>query len=243
MNFNIRSDTNHFSSNIAGQKSVATSMPVPTVQQRCLGLAYASILRLLSASWRVQVEGQEILDEFARSNRRFILAFWHRHYITLFRLLRERPIIVVTNQSPRGQIIANICNRTGMRTVQVRGKGSKGMLESLNQATVDGLGLGIAVDGPLGPACEVKRVVPHLAAKLECPIVPISVEAGFKYTFANRWDRLEIPYIGSRVKFVVGTPIDLSGIAARPSPRDVAARVKQAIECAAPRVRVDAFFD
>ena len=182
----------------------------PSIRQRWVGLAFSSILRLLSTSWRVRVEGIEILDELAASKRRHILAFWHQHYITLFSLVRDRPVVVVTNQSQRGQIIADICHRNGMRTLQVGEGGSMATLESLERATADGHGLGIAVDGPLGPAGKVKRVVAHLAARLECPIVPISVSAHPKYVLTNRWDRLEIPHVFSRVSFVVGEPLKVS---------------------------------
>lgn len=199
-------------------------------QARCSSFVLAAILQGLSATWRVDNSGLELLDELAQSRRRHILAFWHRHYITLFRLFRHRPIIAITNRSHRGQVIADICQRSGIQSLQVPGKGSKLMLESLNRAADQGLGLAIAVDGPLGPACEVKRVVLHLAARLECPIVPVSVAAKRKRTFAGRWDDLELPHLFSRISFVIGSCITVAPTSRRAELRERGAQLKQAIE-------------
>lgn len=206
------------------------SLGSPSLQVVCTGCAFSAILRLLSSTWRVECEGSAILDELVQSKRRHILAFWHRHYIALFRLLRDRPAIAVTNNSSRGQVIANICRRSGIRTLQVQGKGTKRLLESLDGDWDDHLGLAIAVDGPLGPPCEVKRVVLHLAAKMNCPIVPISVELRRKHVFVSRWDRLEIPHCFSRVSFIIGTPFDVPPRCSRVDSRELASRLKNAID-------------
>ena len=104
------------------------------------------------------------------------------------------------------------------------------MLELLESAAGDGLGLGIAVDGPLGPAEAVKRAVLHLAARLDCSIIPVSVVAHRKYVFASRWDRLEIPHLFGHVSFVVGTPISVSPLSSRAELDEIAIRLKTALE-------------
>lgn len=201
-----------------------------TFQQRALGYSFATILRLLSSTWRVEIEGLEILDEFTNPPRKHILAFWHRNYITLFRLFHHRSTIVVTNQSQRGQVIAEICRRTQMRSWQQPRKGTKQMVQSLEDATASGAGLAIALDGPLGPPCEVKRSVLHLASRLACPIVPISVATGWKHVFASRWDKLEIPHLFSRVSFVVGNPIHVASASSRAEIRELTLQLRNSIE-------------
>lgn len=231
MTTSIPSTATHIgNSDVTLQSSNETRLPAPSIRVRYSGCGFSAILRLLSSTWRADCEGLEILDELAQSQHRHILVFWHRHYITLFRLFRNRPTIAVTNQSHRGQVIANICQRNGMRTLQVRGKGTKHMLALLDSAADHGLGLAIAVDGPLGPACEVKRVVLHLAVRLNCPIVPVSVAAGCKHVFASRWDRLEIPHLFSRVSFVIGTPMSVSPMSSRAELREMAFQLKNTIE-------------
>ena len=187
------------------------------------------MLRSISATWRVHTTGLDVLEQLADSRRRHILVFWHRHYIALFRLFRDRRIAVVTNRSERGHVIANICRRNQMRTVQVSvNGGTRSMLENVHRATDQGYGLGITGDGPFGPAKQVKKVVPKLAARLACPIVPISVVAKQKYAMTSRWDGLEIPYPFSRVSFVIGDPIQ-AAIVGQMEPKDLAILIEQQI--------------
>jgi lysophospholipid acyltransferase (LPLAT)-like uncharacterized protein len=205
-------------------------METPSIRAQCLGSGFASALRLLSTTWRIDCVQQQVLDQLVECRERHILAFWHRHYITLFRLFRNQSIIALTNQSPRGQVIANICLRNDIQTLQVRGHGMKQTLRSLETLANGNLGLAITVDGPLGPACEVKPAVLHLAARLGWPIVPLSVAAGCKHVCASRWDRLEIPHILSRVSFVIGTPIHVAQFSSRSDLRELAVQLKEDID-------------
>lgn len=202
----------------------------PTLQERCLGWAFATGLKTLSATWRVRYQGLDIVNDLDRLDQRYILATWHRDYVALFRMFRERSVLAVTNQSHRGQVIANICHRSRMRTVQVRRTGTKHMLDSLNQISKDQHAIAVTVDGPLGPAFQVKRVVVHLAARLQCPIVPVSVAIGRQYVCKDRWDRLGIPCPLTTVGIVLGSPIEVSGDKSRIDRRAIAADVKAAIE-------------
>lgn len=199
------------------------------VRQLCTGFVLSSVLRLLSASWRARIRGAEILDELAIARRPHILVFWHQHYVTLFKLLQNRPIVVVTNQSPRGQVIANICSRNRMQTLKVADRGNKATFGAIDRATANGDGLGIAVDGPLGPARKVKRAVPHLASRLGCCVVPISVVASHKFVFMKRWDKLEIPYFFSRVSFEVGEPMCFPKKSDASTSRDRAKQIERAL--------------
>jgi lysophospholipid acyltransferase (LPLAT)-like uncharacterized protein len=218
-------------------KAHDTHSPSLSLQERCLGFVFKTVLQRLAATWRVDYDGLDVLDQLTRLPQRHILAFWHRHYITLFHLFHDRPIVAITNRSHRGQVIANICQRTGMPTLQVPAKGTKRMLDGLKSASESGFGLAIAVDGPLGPACEVKRVVLHLAARLQCPIVPVSVATRHKKVITRRWDHLEIPHLFSRVSFVIGTPIDVARTSSRPELRELGRQLKQAIEGGTSRAR------
>ena len=204
--------------------------PTRSLQERALGSSFGLILRMLASTWRVRIQGQDILADFEKPPRKHILAFWHRHYITLFWLFRNRSAIVVTNQSHRGQIITEICQRNRMPALQLRAKRTRRMLDSIEQATSRGCGLGIAVDGPLGPPCEVKRGVLHLASRLNCPIIPLSVSANRRYVFAGRWDRLEIPYPFSRVSFAVGAPFHVPAFCSRDAISTLSSQLNIAIE-------------
>ena len=202
----------------------------PNFRERCLGCGLSTALRLLSATWQVETEGLETLQRLQQNRERHALVFWHTHYVALFPLFRRHPIIALTNRSHRGQVIANMCRRNGVRPVQLQETGRKKMLHSLENVVDDGLGVGITVDGPLGPAGEVKPVVMHLASRLGLTIVPISVAVRGKYVAASRWDRLEIPYPFSRISYVVGSPLRVSSTEPRDRLRETGLVLKAAID-------------
>ena len=213
---------------------VRSSVP-PTFGERCLGWGFYTGLRLLSATWRMEIVGLHLLDDLA--GQRHVLTFWHRHYIALFRFFRDRPIIALTNRSHRGQVIANMCHRTGVRPIQLEKNGKKRMFRALECVVDDGLGIGITVDGPLGPACEVKPVVLHLASRLDMTVVPLSVAVDHKYAVKGRWDHLEIPYPFSRIAFEIGVPVQLSPTETREGLRDFSFELKRRIDQGTERAR------
>lgn len=200
-----------------------------TTQERCLGWGFSTGLRLLSATWRIETEGLETLQDLAQRRDRHVLVFWHRHYVALFGLFRRQPIIALTNRSHRGQVIANMCRRNGVRPVQLVQTGKRQMLRSLENVVDDGLGIGITVDGPLGPACKAKPVVMHLASRLGMTVVPISVAVRRKYAIANRWDQMEIPCPFSPISFVIGEPFQISPTETRDGLREWAIVLTAAI--------------
>jgi len=68
---------------------------------------------------------------------------------------------------------------------------------------------GIAVDGPLGPYHRVKRGPVRLASELGLRVVPITFAAARSRIALERWDRMEIPRLFSRVVFLLGEPIEV----------------------------------
>ena len=200
-----------------------------TFEERLLGWGFSTGLQLISATWRIETEGLATLQGLEQRRERHVLTFWHRHYVALFRLFRSHPIIALTNRSHRGQVIANMCRRNRVRPVQLLETGKMQMLHSLENVVDDGLGVGITVDGPLGPAREAKPVVMHLASRLGMTVVPVSVAVSRKYAIASRWDRLEIPIPFSRICFVIGEPFCISPTETRDGLRERASGLTDAI--------------
>ena len=67
----------------------------------------------------------------------------------------------------------------------------------------------IAVDGPVGPYHIVKHGAVRLASELGYAIVPVSFAARRTHVLAERWDKMEVPKLFSRVCMVLGKPIEL----------------------------------
>lgn len=178
-----------------------------TLRARTLGWIAVQALRLASATWRRDHAGLDILDELLADDRPHILAFWHRKFVTLFPLLRGRPICVATSDSPPGDVIANMCDRFGYDKVQIPDHGRHHSLQLIEDAFGGTREGGVAIDGPHGPYHVVKPGAIQAASDLGFLIVPITAATRRKFVLSHRWDQLEIPGLFTRASLVVGEPM------------------------------------
>ena len=161
------------------------------------------VARILLASLRVRVLYGERLDEVRRSGKPVIYAFWHGRQMTLFRARPEKRVTVMTSLSKDGELQSRICRWFGMDVV--RGSSSKGGLRALvglGRALKGGQSVGLAVDGPRGPAGRLKAGVLALASQSACTVLPVSVGLSRKRVLSRAWDGFQIPKLFSRA--VVG---------------------------------------
>ena len=177
------------------------------LRARIVGCFYALLLRARGATWRKQTAGLERIDRRLASGERILFAFWHGKYVPLVVLLRGRRACVVTSRSFRGDVIAEICRWFGYESMQIPDHGGEHSLDLMRQALGDRQAAAIAVDGPLGPYHVVKRGAVQLASELGFALVPVSAAARAKRILADRWDRMEIPGLFSRVSVAIGDPI------------------------------------
>jgi len=70
----------------------------------------------------------------------------------------------------------------------------------------------------------VKRGAVRLASELGYAIVPVSFAARRTHVLAQRWDRIEVPKLFSRVCLVVGKPIELPTYLSEAAVHDWSAR-------------------
>jgi lysophospholipid acyltransferase (LPLAT)-like uncharacterized protein len=163
-------------------------------------------------------EVPESVREFERTGRPYIHAFYHEHILTLSYAYRDRGVAVLVSQSADGEYISQVIHRLGYGTV--RGSSSKGGLRallSMAKAGRDGLPLAVTPDGPRGPRRTAQIGVLHIASRSGLPIVPLT--AGVRQAKRLRsWDRSEVPWPFTRVRVLVGEPIE---VAAGAEPADL----------------------
>jgi lysophospholipid acyltransferase (LPLAT)-like uncharacterized protein len=170
----------------------------------------AALLALVSASLRTRVEGEDRLRALVASGRRVIIVSWHGRLLTAFvHFSRYRPAVMIS-QSRDGARIAWIAERFGFRPV--RGSSSRGGVRALlaltrELAAAGGVAIHI-VDGPRGPAGEVKPGLIPLAARSGALIVPIYATARWRLE-ARSWDRMQVPLPWSRIDCRVDEPIEV----------------------------------
>jgi len=184
--------------------------------QRFTAAAIAAVLspllRLLTRTYRWQVEGAEHYEAVLRSGRQPILALWHGRILPGLHYFRHRGIVVITSRNFDGEWIARILHRFGFGTA--RGSTSRGGARALVQLRRDlaaGRPAAFTVDGPRGPARVVQSGVVFLAGATGHPIVPYHIEAERHWTLRS-WDRTQIPKPFSRVALVIGQPIAVDAV-------------------------------
>jgi len=115
--------------------------------------AGAALLRLLASTWRVRPVNDGPLNEARRSGQHVLFALWHGELLPLLWYQRGRGVAVLISEHRDGEIVAQIAESLGYRTV--RGSSSRGAsraLLGLARAIEEGHDGAITPDGPRGPA-------------------------------------------------------------------------------------------
>jgi lysophospholipid acyltransferase (LPLAT)-like uncharacterized protein len=176
--------------------------------------------------WRVAGRPHQALRD-AGEPARCVYSVWHAHIWVLLRGLHGQQLSVMVSEHRDGEAIARIVRRLGFATV--RGSSTRGRaraLLELARAGREGPGdLLLTVDGPRGPAGEVKQGVVFAASRTGLPVVPVGVAAANAWRVGS-WDRHLLPRPFSRVAVVYGQPIAVSPDADR---EELAARWTPAV--------------
>ncbi len=172
------------------------------------------IVSLWSRTVGLRFENKATPERLATEGKNIIYAFWHGRQFLLFHSHRDSGIIIPASESRDGEIQARILKRFGFEVVRgsSKRKGDRALL-----GLVDGLRKGrniaVAVDGPRGPACEVKPGVMYLSGKLGKPIVPVASSARRYWVMAKVWDKLLLPRPFTTGVIIYGNPIWVRGTA------------------------------
>jgi lysophospholipid acyltransferase (LPLAT)-like uncharacterized protein len=164
------------------------------------GFAGALLLRLLGATWRVRIAGE---DPFSRGGP-LVAAAWHRGLLIAAYCWRNRGLVIPISQSRDGDLADSVLRHLGF-AASARGSSSRGatsLLRSLIRRASAGEPVGFLPDGPRGPARAAKPGVIALAA----PLVPVGISASPSKRFGS-WDRAMLPLPFARVTCRYGEPI------------------------------------
>jgi hypothetical protein len=167
------------------------------------------LLRALHCSFRYRIDGEEQVEALLRQGRPVVVATWHgRILLGAGFMCRFEPLVMVS-QSRDGELIARTIERLGCRTV--RGSSSRGgreaLLELIRNLEPGRLAVHV-VDGPRGPAGEIKPGLIRLAQRTGAPIVPIYGAASHRWQ-ARSWDRMQVPLPFARVHVRYGRPVEV----------------------------------
>ena len=186
-------------------------------RDRLLSNVYISYLRLIWKTSDIEYEGE--IKDFTNS----IIGFWHcDSYVmnlAINKLIsKDIDLKVVVTADKRGDYIENILNYYGGKALRMPdGIKMKGFLKELKTESKKKNGtLAIALDGPLGPFHEPKKIAPLLSNESGKELIGFKIDYSNKISLNKRWDKYSIPLPFTRIRintvnFGVVTKDDLRG--------------------------------
>lgn len=188
-------------------KHAGWSRPIWRVLEWPVGLYFALRYRLWRRTSRVEVRGAG-----AAFTGPAVYVHWHRYVPFLIGHHGERRRWMLTSPAPYMEPAVRACRLLGLRVVRGgSGMGGRDALAELQRVLERGDSVALAVDGPAGPAFEVKRGCVDLAQAARVPVIPIRYCARHGHEDARRWDRMLHPRAFDRIVVQYGSPIDVLG--------------------------------
>ena len=139
-----------------------------------------------------------------------LFATWHASQMCTYGIVPINKLNVLISRSRDGEIIADVCERMGYKTIR-GSKGKKGAVEASMQmitALKEGENCAIMVDGPKGPPKVVKDGVIKIAKLSGAPIVPVDwYSTNINFLKFPSWDKLRMPLFDVNLVNLYGEPI------------------------------------
>lgn len=160
--------------------------------------------------FRIQEPFTEIKEVNNPEMKPCIYAMWHAHQFCIHGIKDRANLNVLISRSVDGEIIARIVEKWGFKTVR-GSKGKKGSVEA-TMKLIDKLKnnecIAMMVDGPSGPAMEVKDGVIKVAKMAQVPIIPIYWYSNYRnFLKMPSWDGLRYPLGFAKLLNLYGEPI------------------------------------
>jgi lysophospholipid acyltransferase (LPLAT)-like uncharacterized protein len=167
----------------------------------------ATVIRLLHATLRVEIIGEETLREFWARDEHVILSFWHDQLLLMVKGYRGPGAKILISASKDGELIARTMASFGQGAV--RGSSSRGgraAFRAMMELAAEPVDLVFTPDGPKGPRHQIKEGVVQLARLTGRPVVPMAFVCSRGHRFAS-WDRFLFPFPLARAVFSFGEPL------------------------------------
>ena len=171
------------------------------------------LTRLLQLTYRFRYDNNAAIQSLG--SRNFILAIWHQSLFAGLLAQRGKKHVVIVSKSTDAQPVAFVAHQMGH--VVTRGSSRKGAVDKGGKIAKEemilelkkGIPGAVTVDGPKGPAFEVKPGIIDMAVKADVLIVPYVLAFSSYWEFKS-WDRFRLPKPFSKILISYGSPLDVS---------------------------------
>ena len=178
---------------------------------------YDLLSRLLFATCRVRLIGDEYRQGCESATIPFVAAFWHYAVFAVIELHRNRGRgwAAMVSASDDAEYVARLLERQGIVTVRgSRNRSGARALKGLIDLMRQGFNAAIVADGSQGPPRVMQAGALMLAGKSGAPVLPVAVAADRYWAFRS-WDRTVLPKPFARLVLCYGEPLTV------PADRDV----------------------
>lgn len=179
-------------------------MSMRNMGQRVLQNVFLGYLKLLEKT--VKIDWQE--EELCGNSQ--IFGFWHEDSFFMNLVLKNlaektAPVDVVVTADTRGDYIQYMIEKCGGSTLRIPdGYAAFGALKKLMQTTYEQTrSMAVALDGPLGPRQEPKKLAFYLSEQKGEDFVGITLRYSLCFRMLWRWDRYVIPLPFTKVTVAV----------------------------------------
>jgi len=174
-----------------------------------LGVLLFLLVRLISLTVRVQVEGIEHLAP----NQSYIFAMWHTDnipaFVTSFFKRTQRRFVLLNHPLWYMKPVHVLLHLLGVEKLVLgsSGNGGREAARTIVEYLKQGISTHINPDGPTGPSKTLKKGVLHLGAQSNVPVVPVRFSCSNQWVLKNTWDpkRIPLPFTDITIKY--GSPI------------------------------------
>ena len=179
------------------------------------GEALALATRALFRTLRFESLGHEQVVAHVRAGRAVVLVGWHGHdliHLAAFRrMFPEARGAIIVEDNTAGRLLKRAAARLGVDGTALSldpdsTRSARGIVRFAALVRAGRLGL-LAVDGPAGPAREVKPGAAFIARRADAVLIPCATAAR-PAVGLPRWDRHLVPLPFARTVVVIGDPIE-----------------------------------
>ena len=176
--------------------------------RRAIAALVAGYIRLVHATSRWTMLGEEHVRACRAENAPFLFCFWHGRMAMLPPAWPDRrPVRMLISRHADGLLIAEVIRRFGIGTVA--GSSTKGRVAAVREILrqiESGVCIGITPDGPRGPRMRAQPGAIALAKRSGAPILPAAYSVRRRKVLGS-WDHFIVPWPFNKGVYVWGEPL------------------------------------